>query len=234
MAKYTVKYLCGHEGVIELFGPTKRRDWILSQKELELCPDCYYKETKKENEDLGFASLKGSEKQCRWAETLRRDFISGKDCVDMMKADPEFEKYLKSQERAKFWIDNREISLKTIYSIFKSAQEYDESFADDLPDLKGTPKQISWALKLREKFFKENTGYLKQIARKDRKWGLLVKSFFERQDTSRFWIDTRDKSDIPDLLANYHPITRDLIALLRKNNISDKDIEKLFAFIGSL
>lgn len=40
MAKYTVKYACGHEGQVQLFGPGESRDWRLAKLADEQCPDC--------------------------------------------------------------------------------------------------------------------------------------------------------------------------------------------------
>ena len=41
MAKYSVMYACGHTDTVNLIGPTRTREWILKNKEQELCPDCY-------------------------------------------------------------------------------------------------------------------------------------------------------------------------------------------------
>ena len=41
MAKYSVTYACGHTDTVNPIGPTRTREWILKNKEQELCPDCY-------------------------------------------------------------------------------------------------------------------------------------------------------------------------------------------------
>lgn len=42
MAQYGVRFSCGHDGVVELFGPGKDRERKLAwYAESGLCPDCY-------------------------------------------------------------------------------------------------------------------------------------------------------------------------------------------------
>ena len=41
MAKYSVKYACGHEGEVELYGPHKERETKMAWMETVDCPDCY-------------------------------------------------------------------------------------------------------------------------------------------------------------------------------------------------
>lgn len=81
--KYTVTYVCGHEGEIQLYGKNEDREkklkWL---EEYAICPDCYAKELEEERnaaasaanakvQELGLPQLKGSRKQIRWALTLR-------------------------------------------------------------------------------------------------------------------------------------------------------------------
>lgn len=82
MAKYDVTYSCGHEGTIQLFGPTSQREKQLEIAALRLCPECYRKkkeaeraeinkEAERKSEAEGLPELTGSEKQVAWANTLR-------------------------------------------------------------------------------------------------------------------------------------------------------------------
>lgn len=85
MAKYDVKFSCGHTATVELFGRTADRENKIKWYETEgLCPDCYKKlrdaEKQKHNEeeaqkakDLGLAELTGSPKQVSWATEIRND-----------------------------------------------------------------------------------------------------------------------------------------------------------------
>lgn len=80
--KYNVEYICGHKGVLQLFGPMSERERRLERAQDELCPECYRKkkeagraEANKEAEEQsraeGLPELTGSEKQVAWANTLR-------------------------------------------------------------------------------------------------------------------------------------------------------------------
>lgn len=84
--KYTVKFACGHEAVVELFGKSSDREWKLQRIAEGLCPDCYRAQQEaerkaaseaaaKEAREQGFAELKGSEKQIAWAETIRARYM---------------------------------------------------------------------------------------------------------------------------------------------------------------
>jgi len=88
MAKYSITYSCGHEGIEHLVGNETERErrieWLESKG---LCPDCY--EAKKAadraaesaaaaeaNKEL--PSLEGSPKQVAWAETIRAKALASK------------------------------------------------------------------------------------------------------------------------------------------------------------
>ena len=42
-----VTYRCGHEGEIEVYGKADKRNYVVSMKERDLCPECYKKEQQK-------------------------------------------------------------------------------------------------------------------------------------------------------------------------------------------
>lgn len=91
MAHYTVKFSCGHEADIQLFGNTASRERkIRYYEESGLCPACYKKQleeskrelasnTAKMADDLGLPKLNGSEKQIAWADKIRVSLISDAD-----------------------------------------------------------------------------------------------------------------------------------------------------------
>ena len=79
MAKYDVTYICGHEGVVELFGPSRDREIRLAWLVKNLCQDCYreqeLKKAKEKGKEMGLPELHGTEKQIAWAETIRASLI---------------------------------------------------------------------------------------------------------------------------------------------------------------
>lgn len=86
MSWYEGKYSCGHEGRVNIIGPTKDRqrkaDWHFSG----LCPECYKKQLEEEraaankeaaekSAEMELPALEGTEKQVAWANTLRVAFL---------------------------------------------------------------------------------------------------------------------------------------------------------------
>lgn len=86
MAWYYGTYSCGHEGRVNIIGPTKDRqrksDWHFSG----LCPECYKKQLEEEraaankeaaekSAEMELPTLTGTEKQIAWANTLRIRFV---------------------------------------------------------------------------------------------------------------------------------------------------------------
>lgn len=86
MSQFYGTYSCGHEGTVNIFGPTKDRERKAEWEFSGLCPDCYKKkqeeEREKENQKAAEASaemelpeLSGTTKQSAWANTLRINFV---------------------------------------------------------------------------------------------------------------------------------------------------------------
>lgn len=86
MAWYYGTFSCGHEGRVNIIGPTKDRQWKADRKFEGLCPECFEKERELERErenkkaaeeskEMELPELTGSEKQVAWANTLRLKFI---------------------------------------------------------------------------------------------------------------------------------------------------------------
>lgn len=77
MAKYTVKFACGHEEVINLYGSHAERERkIAYYQEHGKCSECYKAEKKAEKETESskienMPELQGSEKQVAWANDIR-------------------------------------------------------------------------------------------------------------------------------------------------------------------
>lgn len=86
MAWYSGTYSCGHEGRVQLYGKIKEREWKKEREFSKLCPGCYQKQLEEERErknaeaaalakEMGLPELEGSEKQIKWAVTLRQELI---------------------------------------------------------------------------------------------------------------------------------------------------------------
>lgn len=148
MAKYTVKCSdCGCDFQVQLFGPTKQRDWMLEHKEW-LCEDCYAKmkeeqrlqkeqehniENQKNAENNAkkqLPALQGTPKQIAWAETLRAkrieelDSRKGGEYTDL---ELRIRHEIEAQNDSSWWIDNRNISLESLCEkIFEIVATNDE------------------------------------------------------------------------------------------------------------
>ncbi|MGO5353784.1 hypothetical protein ACTQX5_09910 [Faecalicoccus sp. LCP19S3_E3] len=108
-------FSCGHEGRVQVYGPSvdrqRKADYYF---DTHLCPECWAKKQAKlsaKNADiadcLGFAKLEGSPKQIAWAENLRIKMF------EILKEKPYYkdvvESIAKSETSAKFYIDARDM-----------------------------------------------------------------------------------------------------------------------------
>ena len=112
--KYTVKMSCGHEVEINLFGKREDRERKIHYlEENGICPACRQaEETKKA---AGLPDLTGSEKQVNWAVKIRNDILDKFNNV--ASPAPEYAKFmswLKSQTEARWWIDRRDVMMRSI------------------------------------------------------------------------------------------------------------------------
>lgn len=112
MAQYDIKYACGHEERIQLFGKDTERKRRISWLETMKCPECRAAE-----DSQGLPKLTGSVRQVAWAASIRREF------VDRVKAGPSAAENLSAEQveaakrcidscieeltSAAWWIDNR-------------------------------------------------------------------------------------------------------------------------------
>ena len=137
MAKYDVTYACGHTETVNLYGKTSERERKIAWMEENcICPACYKAEQQAKAAETNAAydlpELVGTEKQVAWAETLRAEIF--KEIADLEKkagmpaveADGKFAEFfvwLKSQKEARFWIDNRSLSLHLLGRKWKNKME---------------------------------------------------------------------------------------------------------------
>ena len=121
--KVNIKYSCGHEGILEVFGKAEERERKLKYfEEFGLCPSCYKAEKSSEEKEVAekhkLPGLKGSEKQISWASNIRKGLIekfeeekqairkgSGDDFADFLD---EFTKDYYKNDSSSWWIDHRE------------------------------------------------------------------------------------------------------------------------------
>lgn len=129
MAKHSVKYECGHWGEIEC--SNKNRDYAVSREAEKICPDCWRKARKEENQRLYKHKLIGSEKQVNWACDIIAQYVSESRWVEIMNQGQkenmtqeeapivsvlyDFLEWLTCENKnesqyskAKWWIDNRD------------------------------------------------------------------------------------------------------------------------------
>ena len=79
--KYEVTYSCGHVGTVQIYGTAAEREKKIAWYEnYAVCPDCYKKARQEEATTAakqakadGLPALTGSEKQIRWAESIRKE-----------------------------------------------------------------------------------------------------------------------------------------------------------------
>lgn len=80
MAQYEITYKCGHAARINLYGKINERlEYLEWAKENKNCPECAAKLEAEKNRQAGLPALEGSEKQVRWAESIRSKFFSAFD-----------------------------------------------------------------------------------------------------------------------------------------------------------
>jgi len=109
MAKYTVRFSCGHTEVVELVGKeSERQEKIAYYEKSGMCSECY-KEQKKSAlnsavKNVEFVELSGSEKQISWADTIRKEAVA--KVIDHNPPE-EFYQKLNAKTEASWWIDNR-------------------------------------------------------------------------------------------------------------------------------
>jgi hypothetical protein len=143
MAWHYGTFSCGHEGRVNITGPTKNRDWIAEKKFSGLCPECYEKHLEEEREkanteaaekakEMELPELTGSEKQVAWANTLRQKLIDtvenkietfGTRKGGSLKLINEIFNYiLTNKTEAKWFIDNR-YDFENVENFFRKIKE---------------------------------------------------------------------------------------------------------------
>ena len=92
MTWYYGKFACGHEGRVNVIGKHSEREWKIEKEFSKLCPECWGKKIEKERETEtkeaeriakkeNLVEMEGSEKQIKWAFTLRQKLINNFDSL---------------------------------------------------------------------------------------------------------------------------------------------------------
>lgn len=148
MAKYTVKFSCGHEGTVRLFGRSSERERKLKWLETQLCWDCQkaeqekkYKEEAEKGkefaEEMGLPELTGTEKQISWALAIREKKLIGAESYKEYNNFDIFYDWLANHKEAIFWIDHQNDSTQMLARVFRTEKKNKEKSArmDEVEDL---------------------------------------------------------------------------------------------------
>lgn len=130
MAKYTVKFSCGHEGTVRLFGRSSERERKLKWLETQLCWDCQkaeqekkYKEEAEKGkefaEEMGLPELTGTEKQVSWALAIRKRMLIGAESYKNQDDSDAFYDWLANHKEAVWWIDHQNESTHMLVVSFQ-------------------------------------------------------------------------------------------------------------------
>lgn len=144
--KYEVTYACGHTGEVNLYGKGEERERKLEWLKTQLCPACEKaerekrydaeaKEAKEKADELGLPELQGSEKQVKWALTIRENMIEKvMSHVDTNQPEQQaFVDWMCSQNNARFWIDSRDCTMRHLVLTFREEakeQEKEEKISE--------------------------------------------------------------------------------------------------------
>ena len=135
MAKYEIKFICGHTETRQLYGPHRDRERKIEWLENGICSTCWRAKKQAErnaqnkasaetNQALALPELTGSPKQIGWAESIRTGVLAPLVELDAKiaactgdlgpagKVWPDFVLWIKGQNKAGWWIDHRTLSFE--------------------------------------------------------------------------------------------------------------------------
>lgn len=220
---------CGKEFTMTAFcrnrtDANKWEDWASGY--YTTCPECYVKAKRQkavqEAVESGLPALDGTEKQIEFATAIRDNFKKKADAWSHIQANGEAAQAVKSimqNTRASWWIHHRRpcTSELPFNRIVLEEMAKAEPIIFDLPELKGTEKQIKWASDLREVYartasyiirkqkstiqdIKDDKNREKRETRLEEVKGAFVKMFSVQESTT--WIDNRNLST-EDIVMKY-------------------------------
>lgn len=134
MAKYTIKHICGHTQVHQIYGTNShgerdnKQAWLATQ----ICYDCYKAqqqaerdakntESAKANAEANLPTLTGTPKQIAWAETIRAEKIKK---LNEILAKIEAFKAKRALTEVELELDNKVQAFATAYKNEDSAARW--------------------------------------------------------------------------------------------------------------
>lgn len=122
--KYDVKMSCGHTVTVNLYGKSEERERRIAWLEkYGLCHECEKAEEENARNEFeashDLPDLEGSEKQVKWARSIREKFITEIEKIPANNEEGEelkamMIKYFADRTDSRFFIDNRDRSALTI------------------------------------------------------------------------------------------------------------------------
>ena len=120
MAKYDVKFSCGHEGTVELFGKSADRERKIAYFEKHgVCSECYKMQqaaaVAEKTAAWELPELTGTPKQIAWAERIRAEVFDKYGAhmqADKSEKTQAFMSFLMAQSSAKYWIDRQDATIR--------------------------------------------------------------------------------------------------------------------------
>ena len=210
--KYEIEYACGHTGTVQLFGKTADRERKVKWLKTQLCPACEKaerekrydaeaKEAKEKADELGLPELQGSEKQVKWALTIRETMIEKvMSHVDANQPEQQaFVDWMCSQNNARFWIDSRDCTMRHLALTFREEakeQEKEEKISEpDNTELVKPQEQKTDVIAT----IKSDDNTVKVVADKDENIITVVKAIGYKWRDGRWKLKITEKTgDIED------------------------------------
>lgn len=110
-------YACGHDGRVQIYGPSKDRERIAAQEFSKLCRACYIAQmqqiAQKNAQSKALPALHGSEKQIAWAMCIRDGLLTAHENENIPAQIANATNYVinhmtRKQTDASWWIDHRD------------------------------------------------------------------------------------------------------------------------------
>ena len=176
---------CGCEFRVQLYGKISKRDWMIDHCTW-ICDDCKEEEknkkaeeAKKEASEMNLPDLEGSEKQIRWALTVRKEYLERLNAVFQdYKTPAAIQKnildYICSQTFSKFFIDECRGTLSE-YDVELLCKKYQAN--KEIIEVKEIEKDITLETTIHPE--NKTTETVAKIRQKDDK---ITINFFEKSD----------------------------------------------------